>query len=134
MRLVWRQIFTSTWRTFSVRLKPIMENLRRHKGLIEAQASIHQFEAIQAVRMSFNGQTRISQEQEDLRRRCTVCDWLSAANMEEDHVDKVSLRSRYSGTCQWIMQNGKYRDWCGSGLQSLNVLWIKGIPGSGKFH
>ncbi|KAL8645974.1 MAG: hypothetical protein Q9210_006409 [Variospora velana] len=64
--------------------------------------------------------------QKDQRRR--ILSWLSNVRCREHH------RSSYSavmpGSCNWLRQKSVYVDWKTSSTSS--ILWIHGIPGSGK--
>jgi hypothetical protein len=129
---VWRQLFQATWKTFRSRFKPLLENLRRHKGLVETQASLYQFEEVQRLRVIAEAEFCGLREAEDLRRHSTVQDWLSAANVEEDQEIKSSVRAEYLGVCRWILDDHRVQDWLDLNLHSSRLLWINGIPGAGE--
>jgi hypothetical protein len=47
-----------------------------------------------------------------------------------DHMDtrRISMRTAYNGTCEWLLEREEYRTW----RASPGFLWIKGKPGTGK--
>ena len=129
---MWKQLFQATWKTFRSRFKPVLEDLRRHKHIVEVQASLYQFEEVQRTRATAEAEFRGLREAEDLRRRSAVQDWLSAANMEEDQEAKASVRAEYPGVCSWILDYECVQAWRNSNPHSFPLLWINGIPGAGK--
>ncbi|KAH0563181.1 hypothetical protein GP486_002248 [Trichoglossum hirsutum] len=129
---VWKQLFQITWKSFRFRFKPVLEDLRRHKDLVEKQASLYQYEEVQRVRITAETEFRSLREAEDLRQRWAVQDFLSAANVEEDQEIKASVRAKYPGVCSWILNHKSVQAWSDPNLHSSPLLWIKGIPGSGK--
>jgi len=131
---VWKQLFRATWKTFRSRFQPFIDDLRRHKNLVETQASIHQFEEIQNMRTLAETEFRQIREGETLKQRNALQDWLAAANVQEDQEIKASVRSEYQGVCSWIQNERKYQAWRDFNSQSNPLLWITGIPGCGKFR
>ena len=125
-------MFRACWKTFRSRFRPVLENLRRHKALIETQASLYQFEEIQRMRVAAEAEFQAFREAEDLRRRRAVQDWLSAANTELDQEIKATVRADYPGVCRWILDNKSVQAWRGLSSRSSPLLWVNGIPGAGK--
>ena len=125
-------MFRACWKTFRSRFRPVLESLRRHKVLVETQASLYQFEEIQRMRVTAEAEFQALREAEDLRRRSAVQDWLSAANTELDQEIKSSVRTEYPGVCRWILDHKNVQAWCGSTPRSSPLLWVNGIPGAGK--
>ncbi|KAH8598499.1 hypothetical protein B0O99DRAFT_495377, partial [Bisporella sp. PMI_857] len=54
--------------------------------------------------------------------------WLAPSNTSTD-LDNLR-EQRDSGSCYWLLEKSKYQQWLKSARSS--VLWIYGIPGSGK--
>ena len=125
-------MFRACWKTFRSRFRPVLENLRRHKSLVETQASLCQFEEIQRMRVTAEVEFQALREAEDLRRRSAVQDWLSAANTELDQEIKASVRADYPGVCRWILDYKNVQAWRDSAPRSSPLLWVNGIPGAGK--
>ncbi|PGH02303.1 hypothetical protein GX51_04744 [Blastomyces parvus] len=47
--------------------------------------------------------------------------------------DLEGFRQRIQpGSCRWILEKQKFRDWIEEGELGLNVLWLSGSPGTGK--
>ncbi|KAJ9612098.1 hypothetical protein H2200_003693 [Cladophialophora chaetospira] len=57
--------------------------------------------------------------------------WLCPTDYSSDSGDlKKHLAARTAGTCHWLHERQAFREWYTSPVKSL--LWLEGIPGSGK--
>lgn len=64
----------------------------------------------------------------DASRRAAVLSWLSDIPYEQHH--ETSRKGRHLGSGEWLLQKPEYEDWRISSFSS--ILWLHGIPGSGK--
>ena len=55
-------------------------------------------------------------------------DWLSEVQYMKHHRTKVHLL--LPGSCQWLFEKPVFKEWAKSNASS--ILWLHGIPGSGK--
>jgi hypothetical protein len=76
----------------------------------------------------FNNENILPLPAEDLKK---IRDWLQPTpyDLERSEFSR-HLESYLAGTCQWIISTETYQQWHGGDTNGL--LWIKGIPGSGK--
>jgi hypothetical protein len=133
---VWKQLFHATWNTFKTRFSGILENLRRHRRLIESQANVVQFEQLfQELQRG----TKISEaeferlrEEEKLWRLNFVKSWLSPANTNADQRICASKWRKYPMTGRWILDDSLMKAWLDYDTCVMNLLWINGIPGAGS--
>lgn len=52
---------------------------------------------------------------------------------EHDREEHLNVKGRVTeGTCNWILDTTEYTQWHQRNLESPNILWICGGPGSGK--
>ena len=58
--------------------------------------------------------------------------WLNATFTDEDW--EKARNSRTPGTCRWILERAKFREWATSATaaNAMTILWIHGPPGFGK--
>jgi hypothetical protein len=114
----------------------VIANLRRHKHLVETQASLVQFEEIQKIRLQAEIEFSNIRKAEELRRRTEVLEWLSPANVDEDQEMKAQVRSEYPGVCSWILEHKNIKNWIDSSQwnDSRFLLWIHGNPGAGTLE
>ncbi|OAQ67814.1 nacht and ankyrin domain-containing protein [Pochonia chlamydosporia 170] len=54
--------------------------------------------------------------------------WLSPPNPSTNYNTAIKLR--HEGSCQWLLNSERYRDWKQKGESTF--LWLYGIPGCGK--
>ena len=62
-------------------------------------------------------------------KRSNILDWISTFNHQQRHHDIG--RSRTKGTGTWLLRENNFIKWMNSD-QPNNVLWCRGIQGSGK--
>ena len=129
---VWRQVFKATWKTHRSSFRPIIEDLGRHKRLVESQAGLIEFEEIQALKTKVDEEFTHLRKTEELKQQNFVRDWLNAASVEEDYDSKSNDRSGYPGVCRWILAQRKFELWKDFNSTANPFLWITGIPGAGK--
>ncbi|KAF2178019.1 hypothetical protein K469DRAFT_601007, partial [Zopfia rhizophila CBS 207.26] len=129
---MWKQLFHATWKTFRSRFQPILDDLRRHKSLIETQANLYQFQEVQRIKATTETEFHQLRDAEDLRRKNMVLDWLSAASVQEDQEMRSSARIEYPGVCKWILDHPNFLTWRDS-PNSNPFVWVTGMPGSASF-
>ncbi|KAI9855169.1 MAG: hypothetical protein M1813_000528 [Trichoglossum hirsutum] len=130
-RRAWKIIFDSLWKSFGHRFDGILADLTRHKDLVDREAlSIGLVEAQAARKKALEGLNK-----EEKKRRATelreVLTWLAVDRQDwEDDLDRIAAK-RQPGTCDWFINHSKVRSWV-SGEATKPILWLTGIPGSGK--
>ena len=130
---MWKQLFQATWKTFRTRFHGILENLRRHKSLVESQASLLHFDEFQRARTAAEAEVRRIRAEEEKQRQVAVRTWLSAASTEVDQENYASIRAEYPDTGRWLLNQTYVQAWCDPDSTSTPLLWMKGIPGAGSF-
>jgi hypothetical protein len=115
-----------------VRFLGILENLERHRDLVDKEASaIAIIEAKKWRAQQQDNLERLEGERRDRQLQDCVS-WLAIDDRsQEDALEKLSQR-RQAGTCEWVLKSSQLRTW----VENQNadpVLWLKGIPGAGKF-
>ncbi|KAF2726766.1 hypothetical protein EJ04DRAFT_452711 [Polyplosphaeria fusca] len=126
----WKELFHATWRSFSNTVAHLSKNLHRHKNLIESQASIIQFEALQDLRTQSQRHFEEQNMAELDRRRLSVLQWLCAVDVQarQEYV----ARLRYGRTGQWLLNDPRFVKWFSIDYCAEPLLWLNGIPGAGK--
>jgi hypothetical protein len=124
--------FDSLWKDFGVRFLGVLENLARHRDLVDREASsIAIIEAKKWRALQKDDIDRREIERRDQRLQDCIS-WLAIHDRsQEDDLDRLSQR-RQSGTCEWVLSSAHLRTW----VENQNeepVLWLKGIPGAGRF-
>jgi hypothetical protein len=96
--VVWRQLFHALWKSFNTDFGDILRNLREHRSLIESQVNITQFAEIMRTQELAKVTLEKQKEEEVLRRRAAVYQWLSAANYETDQETYSKIWHNYPST------------------------------------
>jgi hypothetical protein len=128
---VWRKLFDSTWKTFQTRFSEPIENFKRHRNLIESQATLEQFEAIQLIRNAQAEQLRDQREEARRQRRARVRAWLAAEDMKSEQEYHSTVRQEFPGTGRWIIKKRLVNEWLDLETKCEPLLWLTGIPGAG---
>ncbi|KAF7889956.1 uncharacterized protein EAF02_002371 [Botrytis sinoallii] len=62
------------------------------------------------------------------KERVKVFEWLTMIPSSSHHREKS--RSLLSGSCNWLLRKKEFKEWMEASTSS--ILWLHGIPGSGK--
>ncbi|KAL1615491.1 hypothetical protein SLS54_009023 [Diplodia seriata] len=80
---VWKQLFHATWKTFRSKFEPTLNNLRRHKSLLETQSNLLFLQQYQVDRQKIQMQFENIELQAEHNRKIAVNNWLSPAESED---------------------------------------------------
>jgi hypothetical protein len=153
---VWKQLFHAVWRTFNADFKRILGNLQEHRQLIESQVGIEDYTAIIATQKLTKNMLEKQKDEETMRRREDVRQWLAAAAYEVDHAlfskarrdhpstgvstrtnEDVKLAATVAHTIsflgKWLLKMDTFQTWFTPEFCSNHLLWLTGIPGAGRF-
>ena len=128
------------WKTFNLRFNAILENLRKHRDLIDQEANAlniaeskswrdEQLSQIREWRIERNEQIeRVEKERLVTQVRGAVA-WLGASEDQEDLLSKLSRKCEIN-EAHWILKESTVTSWLDKTGDS-NVLWLNGKPGAG---
>lgn len=138
------------WKNFNTRFSGILDNLRRHRELIESRAQLLHLqeskEHFQEYRRNFQEYRRdMSKLRQDLESRVEeenrkkyvqVMEWLSDIQNGKDqngndHESFCRIREEYPGTGLWILRHQHVPTWKEAEPPVSSILWLNGIPGAG---
>jgi hypothetical protein len=129
----WKKLFLATWKTFRTRFQYILDNLKRHKSLVESQANLLEFEQFQVARAAAERNFLHAHDAESKRRLIEITRKLSPANCNVDHEYAAKKRKKYPNTGKWLLCEREFKLWANIQVPATPLLWLKGIPGAGKF-
>ena len=130
--IAWHIFFDSLWKDFGARFLGVLENLERHRDLVDKEASC--IAIIEAKKWRKFQQDDIDRRESERRdRQLQDCiSWLEIHDRsQEDNLDRL-LQRRQPGTCEWVLRSHLLRTWIENQTEEP-VLWLKGTPGAGKF-
>jgi hypothetical protein len=133
MPLAWRQLFQATWKDFKSRFQHILDDLRRHKELVETQANLLQIQESRAFRTQCQSTFASIQKTERQNQNLTVISWLSSADVNFDQEYAAGARCEHPKTCRWILEKPEIKAWYDLDDSMVPLVWLNGIPGSGNF-
>ena len=131
--IAWKQLFRSLWKDFRTRFQSILENLRRHKDLIESQANLVQYQSSRIARQQAETEVQKIEEALVKQQLVSVRDWLCSAKVKNDQEHYVSVRVHCLGFGRWLLSHPRMRVWMDPDSSSIPLLWLHGIPGAGAF-
>jgi len=99
--------------------------------LIESQATLEQFEAIQFIRNAQAEQLKEQREEARRQRRARVRAWLAAEDMRSEQEYHSTVRQEFPGTGRWIIKKRLVNEWLDLETKCEPLLWLTGIPGAG---
>ncbi|KAK6507854.1 hypothetical protein TWF481_006276 [Arthrobotrys musiformis] len=140
----WKTALDYVWPAFKTKFEPIIESLRRHRELLTDEKSTvileevqHAHSILQDIRsrlerlqQGINNQARelrerILKQKENVRTKLRPRDYI------EDH--RLALNRRVvSSSGNWILADPKFKAWLHGGAAAERILYINGMPGSGK--
>ena len=132
--LAWKQLFRSLWKDFRTRFQSILDNLRRHKDLIESQASLAQYQSSRLARQQAETEIQKIEEAVVKQQLVSVRDWLCSAKFKNDQEYYVSVRAHHIDFGSWLHCNPRMRVWMDPSSSSVPLLWLHGIPGAGASY
>ena len=132
---VWKSVFHLTRPSFSAALAEIRTNFLRHRGLVEEQAHLLQFDLFR--RYHENAELHFKQQEKDeiKRQKMEVMEWLAMATTETtpatDQEYYASKRKDYPASGQWLSRCREYQEWVDPQTTHIPCIWLNGKPGAG---
>jgi hypothetical protein len=139
------------WKSYDTEFQGILQNLRRHKDLVERRASVTQYQRYKEDMDLLKVKLADQVEAEKLKKLVVIREWLAVGQQPiDEHYEYMKIRQKYSATTRWILDRDVVKHWMqdanpasprmwffdiSSYTNSLTwslVLWIHGIPGAGE--
>lgn len=100
--------------------------------MVERQADLIEFQEARQARDDAQQHYEEHREQEQLRRKLFMQDWLDAPNMAGQQEKGQLTREALPRSGQWLLSRDKVKAWLDPAMSVAACLWIHGIPGAGK--
>jgi hypothetical protein len=127
---VWRRVFQATWATYKTRFQPIVDDLYRHKDLLEGRVTFTQLETIITNGEKTLQEFQRQQKDEDIAKYRAVQAWLSNPDVQTDHESIARVRYDSPEAGSWLLHHPLFQPWQ-DGTSDTLLLWLNGIPGAG---
>jgi hypothetical protein len=125
-------MFSATWKNFQESTKPILNDLLRHRELIERVASLHQIQESRVARLQSQASFAAMEKEQNGTKIRTISTWLSTSDWSDDQENFASKRRDVSGSGAWILDEAKVKAWLDPLSFNIPLLWLNGKPGAGK--
>ncbi|KAF2994958.1 hypothetical protein E8E13_002790 [Curvularia kusanoi] len=120
-RISFRVFMRQHWEPFESEFVTIKEDLQRHFNELS--------HCVQALHFDFARKAELARRQAEAKKeRSEFLNWLSSVDFEKTHQD--TFAKKHEDTCDWLIQQVKYKEWLNTPASSL--LWCHGKPGIGK--
>ena len=130
------------WKTFHLRFQGILESLRKHRDLIDAEANaidIAEAKAWRSTQMDHIRQWRAERvyDIETTERERLASQTKEAAAWFGANVGQEDIFAKFSSVCDassdhWILKDRTVVSWLDQGGRDCPVIWLNGKPGAGK--
>jgi len=129
---VWRQFFNATWKDFRESSRPILNDITRHRELIERKTNLLGIQESRDARLQSQASFAALEREQNLAKTLAVVNWLFAADIALDHEDFADKRRYTPDSGRWALETRKLKDWFDPANASVPIFWLSGIPGAGK--
>ncbi|KAK4163147.1 hypothetical protein QBC43DRAFT_379444 [Cladorrhinum sp. PSN259] len=148
----WRKAADLLWPQIKKRFDPILKSLQNRKAILSEgklgaaieeiqdsrHATLNKFQDIETLlKTSFDEAKEIQQRQHSalleilLMDKGSIFTKLDAPDYQGDH--QTALAQRHDDTSgSWLLQDPKFRQWADGKVRDDAVLYVNGMPGSGK--
>lgn len=126
----WERFLSAIWSRHEAIFGTIIENISRHKDLLDRQLTITVVKNLESFRTQ-NTKIQLVLQRELNRQR--VNRYLEPFDYNIQYRRISETLGLYPGTNQWILKNRMFQDWLEPGSAELKhrLLWLVGIPGAG---
>ena len=140
-RVAWKMVFDSLWKTFDSRFQAIIQSLRKHRDLIDQEAStinileakvwrVQQLEQIQQWRAE-RAEVLDKAERERLAAQTReAVMWFGAGQEQEDILARL-LRACENTDGHWALRQPMIVSWLDQSRVN-QFFWLHGEPGAGE--
>lgn len=129
----WKQLFSATWKIFQEDIRPVLNDLRKHRELIERAANLRQIQASREERLLSQASFAALEKEVNRSKIRTICVWLSATDSREDQENFSSKRRDITDSGKWVLEEPKIVTWLDPQNCGTPVLWMTGKPGAGGY-
>ncbi len=139
----WKMVFDSLWNSFSLRFQGILEGIRKHRDLIDAEANAISITEAKSWRSEHIGQInhwrvkhadevdKAERERLATQTREAVA-WLNAGEEQENTLMKL-LKACNGTSDHWALKEATILSWIEQGREP-SFVWLNGKPGAGECY
>ena len=129
----WHFWFTFNWGLFERRFKSILHRLSTHCDLLDREAAAIHFSEMKDFRVKRQLDDDAFEQHRRNQMAESVFRWLAAGEDQQDEQLHRMADCRQPDTCDWVLKDPQMEGWIGD-EGGDPILWMTGIPGSGKSY
>ncbi|KAH8879081.1 NACHT domain protein [Thozetella sp. PMI_491] len=126
----WKLVLEAAWPRYKKRLEILVEHIQRHSMLMREEVTLQnireEHEARQKALDHYDEETKFR-----LRRDFDALQAKIKPRMYYEYFSRIREKN-CAGTSEWLERNANFLEWRNVSSSTSSVLWLQGIPGSGK--
>ncbi|KAH8668654.1 hypothetical protein BX600DRAFT_538673 [Xylariales sp. PMI_506] len=123
-------LFESLWPKHKAKVDVVVHNIERHALLMRNKFTLEHIKEEHEARVKALAHSEQTNNFQELQRFQALMNRVSPA-LYDKRMDWLRNRS-CEGSPRWLMQEKCFSDWLDASNRSIPILWVQGIPGSGK--
>lgn len=120
-------ILKLSWNDINVRIRHIIDNMKRHQDLVDKEAQAEDIERSQRQREDARTKMQTELLERTSRKKKEVMAWLGSVEHLPRGMRENSLQKMADGTGEWLLRSSELQDW----MSGTHHLWLHGKPGAG---
>lgn len=123
-------MFEAVWPVYKAKIELVSSHIERHTLLLRNEVSLQHIKEEHEARtkaLEFYEETRRFQERQTFHNLET----LISPRLYDRKLDRF-LTTTCDGTGRWLFKDSVYNRWLDMSDSSTNLVWLRGIPGSGN--
>ena len=124
-------ILEAFWPRVRAKIDKIQENIEHHKTLLTANMTLEHISRAQWARKRALEEYDLAAKFRDFQTFSTIRDQARPETYDEKLVGMLQETSKGSGA--WLDKQDRFTGWLNPVDRTVRCLWLKGIPGAGKF-
>jgi hypothetical protein len=127
----WQYILEAVWPKYKAKLEIVVKHIQRHSMLMKDEITLQRIreehDARQLALNHYDDEARFH-----LRRDFDSNQAKISPRMYYDKLNRLR-EATCQGTGEWLMEDATFISWVDMANNSTKIVWLQGIPGSGKF-
>ena len=125
----WRVLFESLWPKYSSKFQVILNNIMYHRNLMDGEVTLAHITEAHAARVAAYERYEKKKEIDGRSEFQSILTSLSP-QLHDSRLEIIKQRCSIQAG-RWLEKDKRFSKWRDGSKESVNVLWLTGIPGAG---
>ncbi|KAH0566067.1 hypothetical protein GP486_000532 [Trichoglossum hirsutum] len=128
----WRYMLEAVWPKYKAKIELVSSHIERHTHLLRNEVSLQHIKEEHEARakaLEHYEETRRFQERQEFKN----LEILISPRLYDRNLDRIRTTT-CDGTGKWLFKDSVFNKWLDMMDSSTNLIWLQGIPGSGKTY